>query len=769
MNKRLISVVLIFILLFAILSGCRSGDDNDNSREQGSGSGQGEGEQPSIYDEYKYLPLNGFFLLDKGELNSLDGFTTHDNNFYYIFTEYSENPIPQEQAENPDEWFPFIPSVQIKGIDHLGETIMHITLDEDFLLYNVSVIGFGINEDSEFIIITRSRDFETDQGFIYYERYSLAGALLQREEMLHIDIMWAIMGVYFDTSGCIAIVGATVSDYSMQASYYVHLWDGDLNYLRRISTSSDSFAFDNKGAFFHLVFDDILTLNHVDLATGDSLNEYPLSFYYTIDSIFNAEENSRFDCYIITDQHLYGVEFDTDEPELMLDFHESNINLEYNAFIIILSDGSIAISQSKSDYSTMMWQPIKYEFTVLTPVLRADIGDIVEVVLAAFGELGPIDTNLVTEYNRNNTGHQIVLRNYWEPDDDGIKQAVERLHYDILRGNAPDIISLGDFDNPDYAELNGSLIAQGYLADLYPLLDADPVLGREDFFPLVLKGYEDSSGRLPIIGNRLIISTMLSVDHSIKQEIWTVDSFLTLMEDNIASGMKEPLGSRVTGTDFLFQMLELIGDTFVDFDKGESYFNSDNFIRLLELTKAIPQAPPPDSWHDINFQGLTTGKQVIDLARIIFLNGWVVGENDYGLPDSVVLFDFEFIGIPSASCGVHIAEMPEIYGIFDKGDNIEAAWQFVREILLPGATFQEYVSIRIDSFESMLTSSPLSIAEQDSLRDILHSATVQKPLSGTIMMIIEEEITQFFRGTRSAADTARVIQSRASIYISERS
>jgi len=77
------------------------------------------------------------------------------------------------------------------------------------------------------------------------------------------------------------------------------------------------------------------------------------------------------------------------------------------------------------------------------------------------------------------------------------------------------------------------------------------------------------------------------------------------------------------------------------------------------------------------------------------------------------------------------------------------------------------VTLRIDDFESNLAAVSMTEAQRNTVRDIVYSATVHKPLDGTILMIISEEITPFLRGTRSATDTARVIQSRVSIYVSE--
>jgi len=63
---------------------------------------------------------------------------------------------------------------------------------------------------------------------------------------------------------------------------------------------------------------------------------------------------------------------------------------------------------------------------------------------------------------------------------------------------------------------------------------------------------------------------------------------------------------------------------------------------------------------------------------------------------------------------------------------------------------------------------PMTESDAELLRDII-SNIGHKPIYGhPVANIVNEDVRAFFAGTRSAEDTARIIQSRVQIYLSER-
>ena len=84
------------------------------------------------------------------------------------------------------------------------------------------------------------------------------------------------------------------------------------------------------------------------------------------------------------------------------------------------------------------------------------------------------------------------------------------------------------------------------------------------------------------------------------------------------------------------------------------------------------------------------------------------------------------------------------------------------------AWYRDYYSE--DYYQYMLNrNQPLDEATIDQTMDIIRGATKVQRNDSALLDIINEELSVFFSGTRSAEETARIINSRASIYVSENS
>ena len=742
--------VLVLVVIVATLIGRRSSDiDHDSGQSH-------ETVQKYFIDEYIFLAQSGFMHLDTGNAEMINSLVVYDELIYYLYLEYIENPIMPEQAESPDTWEPFPAVIQIKGIDQSGTVIDSITVST--ALPNLNVIGFDIGRAGEISIVTQEFDLENKQGALCYSRYDFTGNLMLRAELLQTGTNWFAQEVYFEENGAIAIVGLNSHFNSI-----VLLWDDKLAFIREEPILSSSFTFTSEGTYLHLVGESTFALQETELATGARVKEYPFPLYDAT-SIYKAGEDNIFDYYLVSEQHVYGYDVETGDVELILDFLESYLNLSTRYHIAFLTDGSVAVSQERAILETQTWI---VELAILSPVERSSIVDRDHIILAGF-RFRPFFIDQVMEYNRRSSHVQIIVHDYWDIDDKpGFRQAIDRFHYDIIAGNMPDIILFEDSAEADLIRARDALVEKGALLDLYQLIDEDPVLRREDFFPNILHGYESADATLPMIGNQLDITSMVSADPSLLAENWRVDDFLTVMEKSVAAGNLEPLGRTVTGVRFLTTMLDYMGNEFIDYESGLCNFECDNFIRLLELTAAIPTnltfADLPIDYYP-NFVALQSGSQVVDLVGFAGIPDWVDGEGNSLAPET-----FNYIGIPGSSGGVHCAQLWGTFSIFANSQNSDAAWQYIREDLLPGATRQNTLTLRVDDFEDRVTASLMKADQKAIIRDIINQAVVHRPLNGTILMIVEEEYMSFFRGTQTAAETARIIQSRVQIYLHERS
>ena len=754
----IILVVIIAVSTFiaiALFAGNDCEQNNSGNLGNRSSTNIHSGSLSEITD-FLWLPLSGIMSLDIGNAEMIHGLVSHDGLLYYLYVEYSENPITMNLADRPHSWEPYIASFRIKGIDEIGVVVYEITVPATTIHFDV--IGFNVNYYTEFSIITHEYIYGSEESGLYYARYDINGNMLSREALFLSDGLWTPQKAFFGDSDVVAIYGF---DYWGSSKTFV--WDADFSPLAEIPTLRRVGALTRDGTFLHIAYSNGFVLRETNYRTGERINEISFPLYAETSSIHLSSDSSDYDIYIITRQYLYGFIIESEELVPVLDFLESHINLTARYNIAFHSE-AIAITQEIPSLET---HTTSVEIAILSAVHRSAFEYRDYIVLAGF-RLSPVFIGRVTDFNRRNPDLYVVVHDYWDASDMyGFGQAIERFHLDIIAGNIPDIIVFDEPEAIDLIRTRDALIRQGILLDLYSMIDADPMLNRDDFFQNILQGLEDGNGTLPVIGNQLAITTMVTSNSSLQMENWDVNSFLALMEHEISVGNVEPLGNRITGVRFLTTMIEYMGDYFVDRENGVGNFESDSFIRLLNIAANIPTNSFYSDWpidFSPNQRALYTSEQAVDLVAFAGLSGWVINAFYEVAPE-----DFRFIGFPGLTDGVHHVQLSSTFSIFANSPNQDDAWQFVREALLPNATERIALSLRVNEFEDRLVASPLSTNEMSVIRDIVRQSTAQNSLSDMILMIVEEGFSAFYNGSSDAESVARIIQNRVSIYLSEQS
>ncbi|MDR2599165.1 MAG: hypothetical protein LBC73_02710, partial [Oscillospiraceae bacterium] len=662
-------ILLVIIITVVIIASCDKNEEQDDVISHGN-----------MIDEYIFLAQDGYNILDIGTARMIGGLLIHDELVYYIFREL----VFISEEDNT-----YYQIIQIRGVDIHGNVSDSISIPISEHIH-IDIVGFNIDQNGEFIIIVQEYDDTKTGSIIYYEKYNSTGDLLHKEELLVLRNNRYGIGAYFNDNGDIAVI-----EFSLPNIVTAHIWDDTFTLINKISLDSNTFAFGTDGVLLSRA-EDLMTIQIIDISTGEILAEHSFIFDDYITGVYAADETSRFDYFIHTERHLYGFTLDEGELNHILDFFESNLNLSTTDFIMTFGSGDkIVIAQSRNPIDPFDFDS-KIELSVLKPVDRAFLEEIDRVVLAGFNFDNPF-IDQVMDYNRRNPFQQVIIKDYFPLSGDvDIDEVIVRFYLDLLTGAAPDIIWLVYSHSIDLVELIDSLITQGYLSDLYTFIDSDQVLSREDFFPNILKGYEDRNGELPVIGNRFLLTTMVSVDPLINRENWTVNEFFKVMNNTINLGNTEPLGG-LTGVDFILKMVELMSDEFINYDTGNCYFDSETFIRLLELAKTTSANPDSSSFFYScpKFDELMNGRQFVDITRFYGLGGWIIDEKEEGVPDG---FEYDFIGVPSANGGLHLAQFPYSFSIFENSQYKDTAWQFIRESLLPNTTvtYPKYLTLRID-------------------------------------------------------------------------
>ena len=317
-------------------------------------------------------------------------------------------------------------------------------------------------------------------------------------------------------------------------------------------------------------------------------------------------------------------------------------------------------------------------------------------------------------------------------------------------------IAQGSFD---LLLLDGGINTSSNLfLDLYPLLDADPELSREDFLPHLLDSCE-LHGELHQIWNCVSIYTMAAPEALIPSyeglTLSDCDRIVSESEDffSVWYSMDQDMIAR----EYPVMMANLALAVFVDKETGTCSFDSDEFRELLAWCGSVKPSAQPDTPPLLSTLMLCSAKQLdmIEQSR----------------------FPLTITGIPNDAQGLSYYTMNSARGrgctmaIPANSRNKEGAWAFIREMLSDESQHalakQDGMPVLTDVLRDVNTSAPQRAQEQ--LDDLLERTRwSQYNFDEELIKLIVSECQPYMRGERSLDETVKMIQSRASIYVAEK-
>jgi len=525
-------------------------------------------------------------------------------------------------------------------------------------------------------------------------------------------------------------------------------------------------------------------LQEIDFAAGDWGEVTPL-LIRNARKLLPAMDDQPFDLLVDDGSYLYGYTFETETQTPLISWIEAGISTVHSYYIGQLADERIFLLNIVSTPSEDSFN-YDIEFYVLTRIDRADImSERTVLTLGLLGSMLVFEELLqeVMAFNRENPHYQIELINYLDEADGDWDAAELRRSTDMITGNAPDIILYRLFreDNPDL------------MVDLYTFIDSDPELDRTDFFPNVLRAQESPAGTLPFIGNTFSIRTMITMrDTAEKLTPLTFDSIIRQLEE---SNVSHVFGEMVTRDMFLSDSLHYSGNYFIDWDNNRANLDSEEFISLLEIAARLP------SWEEIHeqfsedygsadyifleYERLHSGEQLLYPFSLQSLRIFHETRAFFG--------DIVAVGMPTGTGGQHVINSAHTsVGIYAGSQNQDAAWSFVRRLLMFNSVIHLDLPLRIDRYEALVAEMmrpnivngeeqprqawhfPIpdlyAMTEEEAamIREIIDTASLRMQYDHTIMDIIREGSDDFFAGSRTAVDTARIMQNRVQTVLNER-
>ena len=472
------------------------------------------------------------------------------------------------------------------------------------------------------------------------------------------------------------------------------------------------------------------------------------------------------------DTGLHGVESATGEAAMLLNWIDSDMTIDGLVSITLLTDGRIlVIRQHWNDDGS------RYELAILTKTSYSELPDKAILTLATF-YLDQDIRSAIVQFNRTSATHHIQVTDYADfSTDDDWQAGLSRLSAEIIAGSVPDILDVSNLPGSQYA-------AMGLLADIYPMIDSDPKLSRSDFMESVLRATEIDGGLYHVFPSFSIGTIMGNPAVVGGNPGWDMNEFLAVLDANPNADM--PLGQGFTKLSFLQAMFMFHINEFVDWTAGKVNFDSDEFSSLLEFAGTFPDNYDWNSEYIEEHELISAGRQI--MAATGFSNF-----NDYRAYRAIFGGDVVFKGFPTGSGSGNSLLIQTSFAITNACKDIDGAWAFLSTLLNEDWQRENTVfSIPINKaiFESKLTEAmtedeygshsmsidgfmvelqPLTQAQADQIMALIDSVSGSAGHDEALWNIVSEDASDFFNGQASLQDTIRVIQNRASIYISEQS
>ncbi|MDR0906273.1 MAG: extracellular solute-binding protein, partial [Oscillospiraceae bacterium] len=568
----------------------------------------------------------------------------------------------------------------------------------------------------------------------------------------------------------------------------------------------------NTGEVIYSTYGQQTTFKRIDFAQkkGVAAGTYAGNKYFNTLTAGTGDYSFYFDY----NGDIYGFKLDTMTDELVVSTLNSDIEMQQAASICALSDGRFILAKYPVNYTGNEKMPV----VLLTPDPDASLGNKAIITLGTLYRDQAIASQ-VMRFNKASTTARIMITDYSQYNtNEDYTAGMTRLDTDILAGRAPDILSLTNgIQASKYS-------AKGVFEDLYPYLDADPTIGREDLFPNILTAGE-TDGKLYHIMTGFAVSTLIG-----KQSVFGDVDHITAAElAAIANKYPDAAIMEDVTSDTWIQISVLLGlDRYVNWTAGTCSFDSPEFIAALEFAKRFPKeidynSRGEDYWmhRDENLKKAYAENKIL-LADASFYDGMRgirTSESTFGEPVA-------YMGYPSPEgLSGHILSASSDFAISATSKHKEEAWSFISKFLdvdFVSGGWMQALSANKNKFERDAALEMTPLAERDlseGLNVMINTGTmgtgttiysaadydkfletsvkqmgvdielfrkyeltaeevakVRKIISGATMTIsqnqqinniITEETGAFLAGAKTAEETVKIIQSRVALYVSE--
>ena len=513
----------------------------------------------------------------------------------------------------------------------------------------------------------------------------------------------------------------------------------------------------------------------IDTKTGQLGNTYPIPSEIGATFLFPGHS---YQLYLAGTNAVYGMNLDGSEIVKVVDFVDSDMDITAMTGFVEMED---------SQYAAIVADLVGNNMVVSLKKVDPEVVANRKTITLGSYYLDYEVRKQVFAFNKQSQDVRVSIVDYAQYNGETGSEGLTRLNTDIASGNAPDIMVLSAV-MPIKSYIN-----KGVFEDLTPYMEADEEIAGREYLTNVFDAFKTDGKMYAVIPSFFVNSIVGKTEDIGDGSGFTIDLVKQIAQKKGVA--PELIFGVATQKDVLYSALEMCGDQFIDWEKSECRFDSDEFIQLLEFIGQFPEKIDESKYQEDTTAFYRSGKALFTREAVGSFDEYV------NLRHGIFGTDITLAGFPSPKPGTATIFPQLEIAVNASSENKDACWSFVRRFLLDD--YQNSVSmywpVSIDALDKMANTAmePLyytdengnrvedhvvmniggenielpriSDTEVDQLYTFLKSLSTEAYYDSSIENIIVEESAAFFAGQKSARDVAGVIQSRVQIYINENS
>jgi len=488
----------------------------------------------------------------------------------------------------------------------------------------------------------------------------------------------------------------------------------------------------------------------------------------------------EYDIYYQSNSNFYGFDLETGSETKLVNWIDSDIDNNMLGGIIPLDDGRIVCMLY--DYSTPEGRT---QLAVLTKKDRSEVPDKTVLTMATLWMNYEL-RSAVIQFNKTNPDYRIQVLDYSEFNTANDYEAgLTKLNTEIISGKVPDILDVSSLPVRQYE-------AKGLLEDLYPYIDGDGELSRDDLVSSVMDALS-VDGKLYEVASRFYIYTVIGATPVVGEEMgWTMDELNAVLAAHPGSRAF----ANMDRNSLLYYMSMLSLSDYVNWHTGECNFDSDGFVKLLEFANSFPDAI------DWNREEFVDDYTLIMEGQVLLYPTSLYDFQEYQMYKAMFGGEITYKGFPAEQgCG-SVFGIDSGLAMSSKSQHKDGAWQFIRTLLTEeyqgksgSWAFPTNKNCLDDMIEKAMeeetttdeNGNAIPIArgtwgwgpgleveikaatqeEIDQIMALIDAIDSTMNYDTSLMEIVQDEVASYFAGQKSAQETASNIQNRVSIYVNE--